>query len=130
MARPRQRTYDEIQPRKSAMSTLTHEAAGPDPSSDPSRSRWLWMLLAGVAMGQLFAFWLLCSHQVRKAEARQNETVIQQMIQQMALSDCLQYIPGSTIASCTSRTDPNVRATQPADNAAASGAVPVSFSYR
>lgn len=109
------------------MSTLAHAAAAePAPSS---RSRWLWMLLAGVAMSQLFAFWLLCSHQVRKAEARQNESVIQQM----ALSDCLQYIPGSTIASCTSRMDPNAgtqAAQQPAANPAATGAVPVSFSYR
>jgi hypothetical protein len=106
------------------MSTLTHAAAGSD-TDTPSRSRWLWMLLAGVAMGQLFAFWLLCSHQVRKAEARHNESVIQQM----ALADCLQYIPGSTIASCT-RTDPEAQAAQPVDNHAATGAVPVSFSYR
>jgi hypothetical protein len=104
------------------MSTLTH-AADPDSSS---RTRWLWMLLAGVALGQLFAFWLLCSHQVRKAEARQNETVVQQM----ALSDCLQYIPGSTIASCTRRMDPEAQARQPAEAPAATGAVPVSFSLR
>ena len=104
------------------MSILTY-AAVPAPSS---RSRWLWTLLAGVALGQLFAFWLLCSHQVRKAEARQNETVINQM----ALSDCLQYIPGSTIASCI-RPDPATQARQPVGQpAAATGAVPVSFSYR
>jgi hypothetical protein len=107
------------------MSTLTHAAAGSDTDSS-SRSRWWWMLLAGVALGQLFAFWLLCSHQVRKAEARQNESTIQQM----ALADCLQYIPGSTIASCTSRTDANAQPAPPADNPAATGAVPVSFSYR
>ena len=102
------------------MSILTY-AAVPAPSS---RSRWLWTLLAGVALGQLFAFWLLCSHQVRKAEARQNEVVVQQM----ALSDCLQYIPGSTIASCSTRTDVNTQA--PASNGTVTGAVPVSFSYR
>lgn len=96
-----------------------------DPATQ-SRSRWMWMLLAGVALAQLCAFWLLCSHQVRRAEARQNETVIHQM----ALSDCLQYIPGSTIASCTSRTDPSAQRTQAGDNPAATGAVPVSFSYR
>jgi len=104
------------------MSTLVHAA---DSDTSSSRSHWWWMLLAGVAMSQLFAFWLLCSHQVRKAEARQNESVIQQM----ALSDCLQYIPGSTIASCSSRMDPNGPATHPAASAA-TGAVPVSFSYR
>jgi len=111
------------------MSTLTQAAEVPD---TPSRSHWLWMLLAALAIGQLFAFWLLCSHQVRKAEARQNESVIHQM----ALADCLQYIPGSTIASCTSRmgpahAEPNAtQSAQPAAHPAATGAVPVSFSYR
>jgi len=104
------------------MPTLTHSAAAHDPAS---RSRWWWMLLAGVAMSQLFAFWLLCSHQVRKAEARHNESVIQQM----ALADCLQYIPGSTIASCSVRTDANAHPAQP-QGQSATGAVPVSFSYR
>ena len=102
------------------MSTLTNAVA----PATSTRSRWLWMGLAGVALGQLFAFWLLCSHQVRKAEARHNETVIHQM----ALSDCLQYIPGSTIASC-SRIDAGTQSSPPA-GAAATGAVPVSFSYR
>ena len=104
------------------MSTLTNAAV----PATSSRSRWLWMLMAGIALGQLFAFWLLCSHQVRKAEARHNETVVQQM----ALSDCLQYIPGSTIASCTSRLDPTAQARRSAGQAAATGAVPVSFTYR
>ena len=60
----------------------------------------------------------------QQAEARQNEVVVQQM----ALSDCLQYIPGSTIASCSTRTDVNTQA--PASNGTVTGAVPVSFSYR
>jgi hypothetical protein len=45
------------------------------------------------------AFWLLCSHQVARAEARGEEA----QMTQMALADCLQYIPGSTIGSCTTR---------------------------
>jgi hypothetical protein len=105
------------------MSTQTNAAACTETSS---RSQWLLMLLAGVAMSQLFAFGLLCSHQVRKAEARQNETVIQQM----ALADCLQYIPGSTIASCATRMAPAAQPEQGADEPTATGAVPVSFTYR
>jgi hypothetical protein len=93
------------------------------------RSGRFWIILGAVAAGQLFAFWLLCSHQVRKAEARHNEAVMQQM----ALSDCLQYIPGSTIASCSGRPNANANA-QPAGraatNSALNGALPVSFSYR
>ena len=95
-----------------------------EPGLQEERSRMFWILLGALAMGQLFAFWLLCSHQVRKAEARQNEVVVQQM----ALSDCLQYIPGSTIASCSTRTDVNTQA--PAPTGTVTGAVPVSFSYR
>lgn len=104
------------------MSIAAHVA---DSRTQPPRSQAFWILLGALAMGQLFAFWLLCSHQVRKAEARQNEAVVQQM----ALSDCLQYIPGSTIASCTSRTGA-VNAQAPAAKAAVNGAVPVSFNYR
>lgn len=105
------------------MSIATHVT---DPGSQQERGRLWWVLLGAVAAGQLFAFWLLCSHQVRKAEARQTESVIQQM----ALSDCLQYIPGSTIASCT-RSEAQAAQPAPANAAVAgAGAVPVSFSYR
>jgi hypothetical protein len=95
-----------------------------DPAAPQARSRMFWLLLGALAAGQLFAFWLVCSHQMRKAEARQNEMTVQQM----ALADCLQYIPGSTIASCSTRTD--TAAQQPSGEPAATGAVPVSFNYR
>ncbi len=104
------------------MSLLTTSA---DSSPESSRSQWLRVLLVGIAMSQLFALWLVCSHQVRVAEARQNEATIQQM----AVSDCLQYIPGSTIASCTTRMAPEAQPTD-ARNPALAGAVPVSFSFR
>ena len=97
-----------------------------DPVTHQPRSRMFWVVLGALAAGQLFAFWLLCSHQVRRAEARQNEMTVQQM----ALSDCLQYIPGSTIASCAVRGD---RAAQPVPagaKPALTGALPVNFSYR
>ena len=98
-----------------------------DPSTQEPRSRMFWLIVGALVAGQLFAMWLLCSHQVRKAEARQTEAVVNQM----ALSDCLQYIPGSTIASCTSRMGAEAQAARPANsNSALNGAVPVSFSYR
>ena len=102
------------------MSSLTVHAV----DTQPARSRMFWVLLGAIAAGQLFAFWLLCSHQVRKAEARHNETVVQQM----ALSDCLQYIPGSTIASCATRS--GLQAQASAGTPKVSAAVPVSFSFR
>lgn len=97
-----------------------------DPS-DPTmqaRSRLFWLALGTIAAAQLVAFWLLCSHQVRKAEAR--NTAI--MVQQMALQDCLQYIPGSTIASCNSRMGTQrASVARPATATMGAGAMPVSF---
>jgi hypothetical protein len=101
------------------MSILTNVI---DPGTQQPRSRMFWVLLGALVAGQLAAFYLLCSHQVRRAEARENEVVVQQM----ALSDCLQYIPGSTIASCSGRGDVQAEAQQHAGKMA--GAVPVSFS--
>jgi hypothetical protein len=99
-----------------------------DPRTRQPRSQMFWLVFGALVAAQLFAFWLLCSHQVRRAEARNNEVVVQQM----ALADCLQYIPGSTIASCSVRIDPNAPAAQPAASPApaVTGAVPVSFSFR
>ncbi|HEX2546789.1 MAG TPA: hypothetical protein VHL79_18040 [Ramlibacter sp.] len=94
-----------------------------DPATQQPRSRMWWVALGAIVGVQLFAFWLLCSHQVRKAEARQNEAVVQQM----ALADCLQYIPGSTIASCSGQP---AQVQAQAGNPALTGAVPVSFSFR
>ena len=112
------------------MSTIANVV---DPASqhEQERGRTWWFFLGMIAAAQLVAFWLVCSHQVRKAEARRNEI----MVQQMALSDCLQYIPSSTIASCASQMglDPSVTgapATASATTHPAMGAaVPVSFSY-
>lgn len=108
------------------MSLLT--SADSSSHSQPTHGRLWWVLLGGVAAAQLCAFWLVCTQQVRRAEARHNE----QVVQQMALSDCLQYIPGSTIGSCTSRQEAGTAqaADKPVDNTALTGAVPVSFSYR
>jgi hypothetical protein len=93
-----------------------------DPRTQQPRSRMFWLVLGGLALAQLLAFWLLCSHQVRKAEARNSEMVVQQM----ALSDCLQYIPGSTIASCSIQLD-TARVSTPAPSPAPTGPMPVSY---
>lgn len=100
-------------------------ASAVDPRLQPPRSRMFWVTVGLLIGGQLVALWLLCSHQVRKAEARSNELTVHQM----ALSDCLQYIPGSTIASCSAQLATQAQA-QPAQKPAVAGAVPVSYSYR
>lgn len=67
-----------------------------DPADGAPRNRALWLVLAAVVATQLLALFLLCSHQVRKAEARRAAW----QAQQMAASDCLQYVAGATIAGC------------------------------
>ena len=64
-----------------------------------TRSNFFWAALGALALGQLMALWLVCSQQVRQAEARQAEV----MMQQVALNDCLRQARGATLASCSSR---------------------------
>ena len=68
-------------------------------SFQSAEDRRLKLGLLAVVLLQIVAMWLLCSHQVRKAEARQTEV----RIERMALADCLRYVPGATIATCNSR---------------------------
>jgi hypothetical protein len=99
-----------------------------DPHEDHpelAQNRLLRVALVALVLLQLVAFWMVCSHQVRQAEVR--DTAI--TVQQMALSDCLQYIPRSTIASCSSQIE-QTKSVQPAGTTAVTGAMPVSFSYR
>ena len=85
-----------------------------------------WAGVGAVALVQLGAFWMLCSHQVRKAEVR--DATLQ--VQRVAISDCLQYIPHATLHRCAARVDPaaqddgNVLAGMPGN------AVPVNYAWR
>jgi hypothetical protein len=99
------------------------------------RDKLLWPVLVTVAAAQLLAFWMLCSHQVRKAEVR--DATLQ--VQQVAVADCLRYIPRATLNSCLRRVDPTrtpdvVMAAESGAPGAArtvmTTAVPVSFAYR
>jgi hypothetical protein len=106
---------------------MQHDLIEPDPDTRVERNPALWWLLGALLAAQLMALWMLCNQQVRKAEARNAEV----QMTQMALSDCLQYIPGSTFASCTARLG-LAAASQPATVApgAAQRAVPVSYTVR
>lgn len=64
-----------------------------------ARDRLMWTALGALIALQLLALYLLCSHQVRKSEARR----AQAQVEQMAMNDCLQYVAGSTIAGCATR---------------------------
>jgi len=89
-----------------------------DQSADVSRDKKFWLIASAVVLGQLVAFWMLCSHQVRKAEVRDAGA----KVERMAVADCLRYIPGATASSCA--------ASAGAPRAQMSAAVPVNFVYR
>ena len=72
-----------------------------DPVTQKPRTPMFWVVLGGMIVVQLMAFWLLCSLQVDKAEARDFDT----HLQKIALADCLQNIPGATLATCDGRAD-------------------------
>lgn len=63
----------------------------------PSWSRpMLWTAGLTLIAAEGLAFWLLCDHQMDKAQARRTES----QAVQLAFGDCLAYVEGSTIASC------------------------------
>ena len=74
-------------------------------SADMQSRRIFWAVVTALALVQLVAFWLLCSHQVRRAEVR--DATLQ--VQRIAISDCLQYIPHATLHGCAARVDPSAR---------------------
>jgi uncharacterized protein HemX len=39
-------------------------------SAESSRDKWMWALLALLALGQIVAFWMLCQNQVAQAQSR------------------------------------------------------------
>ncbi|HYF42739.1 MAG TPA: hypothetical protein VEA35_09865 [Ramlibacter sp.] len=78
------------------------------------RDKLLRTGLIVLAVVQMLAFYMLCSHQVRKQHARQTAVEVERMAQ----SDCLQYLSNSTIASCTSRSQQAQAAPQPENTAA------------
>lgn len=102
-----------------------------------TRDKLLWTLLGALALAQLIALWMLCTHQVRQAEVRQ--TALQ--VQQVAIADCLAHIPGATLSACAARLNPrspqlSAGVQTAADSQAAvrspamDGATPVNFVYR
>lgn len=105
---------------------------------DVFRDKLFWAFAWAMVIGQLAAFWMLCSHQVRKAEMREASA----QVERMAVADCLRYIPGATLSSCAMNIAPLDRGPAPVAlahqsllvNTAARGGssnpVPVNYVYR
>jgi hypothetical protein len=91
----------------------------------PSRTIF-WAVVSSLVLVQLAAFWMLCSHQVRKAEVR--DATLQ--VQRMAISDCLQYIPHATLHGCAARVDPAAHDDGTLLAGVPGNALAVNFAYR
>lgn len=76
-------------------------------TAETPREKLFWMLIVTLAVAQLIGFWMLCSHQVRKAQVR--DATLQ--VEKMAVADCLEYMPRATLDSCTTR--PGAQERQP-----------------
>lgn len=112
-----------------------------DPSYfDSPRAKLLWAMVGLLVMVQMVALYMLCDSQMDKARQRQAAL----HLQQVAINDCLQYSPDTTIGACIRRAAAvrgdsglprGADTPQGADTLAAapqvlSTAMPVSFSYR
>ncbi|MGE4241143.1 hypothetical protein [Ramlibacter sp.] len=100
-----------------------------EPETVVPRTPMFWAVVGTLVVGQLVALVMLCSGQVEKAEARHAEF----QMQQTALADCLQYIPGATIGSCTARIAGNgddAASAVAASDTRVMGATPVNFVIR
>lgn len=87
-------------------------------TADASRDKLFWLTASAMIVGQVVAFWMLCSQQVRAAEVRDASV----QVERMAVSDCLRHAPRASLNSCS----PNgVEAP-----AMMSGVVPVNYVYR
>ena len=107
-------------------------------SADVSGNKLFWVVASAIVIGQLVAFWMLCSHQVHKAEMRTAAA----KVERLAVADCLLNIPGATLGNCAASAaagrDPAAvtvaqdQATAPAGATPArmSAVVPVNLAYR
>lgn len=101
----------------------------PAKNIDVSRDRRFWLLASAMMVGQLLAFWLLCSHQVQRAQVR--EASLQ--AQRRALAECLRSIRGATRSSCAvenvAADGPGAAGTAGVAAAMMSKPVPVNYVY-
>ena len=114
-----------------------------DPIADKPRAKLFWAVAGVVLLGQLVASYMLCSQQVRNADAR--KTAIQ--VQRTAINDCLQYLPNATVGGCASQvaalrpegslapgisalTESRNAGVRDAGHSAWTSAVPVNFVFR
>lgn len=106
-------------------------------NTDSPRARFFWGVLGVVVLAQLVGIYMLCSEQVRQKQAREADL----QMQRMAVTDCLQFMPNATIASCNrqvaartfgdgARAAVAQAAPQRDNQSVMATAIPVNFSFR
>jgi hypothetical protein len=88
------------------------------------RDRAFWIAASVLLVGQLIAFWTVCSQQVRTAQERQGT----QQVERLAVTDCLRTVPGATLSSCSRHAAP--QDSQLAGESQADETVPVNYVYQ
>jgi hypothetical protein len=66
------------------------------------RDRAFWIATSVLLLGQLIAFWTVCTHQVSAAAERHAS----EAVERLAVAQCLRTEPGATLASCAQRVVP------------------------
>jgi hypothetical protein len=80
-------------------------------SARRSPGKLFWLVVVTIMLGQIVAFWILCTQQVRNAQARDAAW----QVERMAMADCMRYIPKSTLHSCASRIASGASLAKPVD---------------
>jgi hypothetical protein len=79
--------------------------------ADTSPGKLFWLIVSVVMLAQIIAFWMLCTDQVRKAQARDATS----QVERTAMADCMRYIPKATPHSCASRIASGASPAKPVD---------------
>jgi len=66
------------------------------------RDRAFWVAVSVLVLGQLVAFWMVCSQQVRMAQVRRANA----RVEALAVADCMRHVPNASLASCMQRVAP------------------------
>lgn len=89
------------------------------------RDRAFWIATSVLLLGQLIAFWTVCTHQVSAAAERHAS----EAVERLAVAQCLRTVPGATLASCAQRVVPQDNQLAAATRSADEDTVPVNYVY-
>lgn len=65
-------------------------------------AKLFWAVVSVLVLGQLVAFYMLCSQQVQKGQTRDSNV----QTERIAIASCLQQSPQATLSSCAARVAP------------------------